>query len=185
MKLKSLINVEFKYHDVQNGHQVTSTGTVINLNLIAQGDTTLTRDGAQFRNKSMEIRFDVTEGVTLGQTTVTRVMLGIYKNVNGVALTPADIVQNLNVRSQRNYDNQKNVIILKEWDMVTSTSQSNNTAYRHHYTEVDLITRYQTAATSGSILGMEQGNLFLFTIGSVVSGGPTFNLETRLRYIDN
>lgn len=184
MKLKGLINVEFKFKDTAFAQTPSQTGSITYLNLIAQGDTTQTRDGAQFRCKSIEVRFQNTMAV-LGGPQHTRVLLGIHKNVNSTTLVPADVLEALDPNSPRRYDNQKNVIILKEWMFAQMNSQANSIVVKKYHSDLDLITRYQSAATSAVIAGVEQGGLFMLTIGNNTSNLPAFTCTTRLRYIDN
>jgi len=185
MKLKGLINVEFKYHDLAFCHEpVTAIGELTYLNLVPQGDSVLLRDGAQFRNKSMEIRFSSVMNGTITETHV-RMVLGIHKNVNGTTLTPADVFEAVVPNSPRNYDNQKNVIILKEWNMGQNL-ESTHLIVKKYFTDIDLITRYQTANTDGAVTGQEQGGLFLCSLSDQASlVRPIINVRTRLRYVDN
>lgn len=182
-KLKNLINVEFKVKDTSFLVTPNTTGSITYLNLLAQGDGNETRDGAQYRNKSIEIRFNsILTGLV--DNCHVRVLLGIHKNVNGTTLTPTDVLEGATPIQPRNYDNQKNVIILKEWNFVQTLTQSNSIVNKKYHTDLDMITRYQQAATANTITGMEQGGLFLMTCSNL-TGGPDLNCITRLRFVDN
>ncbi len=187
-KLKGLINVEFKLHNLNlNLVPLVGTPTINYLNLVPQGDTVLTRDGAQFRNKSIAIRWVATLAEDSGDHAHVRILLGIHKNVNGTALTVDDVTADDGPNSHRNYDNQKNVIILKEWMFTMTALNDSSQQAESYYLDLDLITRYQTANTDGAVTGMEQGGVFLIAQSNVagILDAPAIGVESRLRYVDN
>lgn len=183
--LKNLINVEFKYLDTSMTLTPNTTGSISYLNLVPQGDGINSRDGAQFRNKSVELRFTLVNSATLSSFSNHRIIFGIHKNVNSTTLTPADVLQNLTPTSPRNYDNQKNVIVLKEWIESSVQGQENHSTIYKYHTDLDLITRYQSTATAAALTGMEQGGLFIMTIGDQATNTPTFQATARIRFVDN
>lgn len=184
MKLKGLINVEFKQKDTTDTLTPDTTGSITYLNLVAQGDTNVTRDGSQFRCKSVQIYWSCIMNA-LGTNNINRVILGIHKNVNSTTLTAADVLEAVTPTSPRRYDNQKNVIVLKDWFFSQTSDGPNRAVVKKWYSEVDLITRYQLAATAAAVAGLEDGGIFLLTVGDSTTNDPVFQFTSRVRYIDN
>ena len=114
--LKRLVNVEIKNHDVV----ATTAAMSVNLNIvqltnIQQGDTTITRDGAQCKMLHLEMAYSILVDPTLPRTLV-RIMVVVDKQTNQGIYTALDLLEDSssqdNIVAPRNLDNKHRFSIL-------------------------------------------------------------------------
>lgn len=188
-KLKNLINVEFKYHDVQFAQDAHLTGAVVSLNLVPPGDGATARDGNQFRMKSVQIK-----GICKNKTAATsigfsRIDLILDTDPNGATPVLTDIYDTTGAvpyfRALRNLDNRNRFVHLKNWQFKHDPNgvESYNIDF---YRKLDIKTLF--TGTTATIANLKNHHLFLVITGSNASGSGTEGVvecQTRIRYIDN
>lgn len=187
--LKNLINVEFKYHDTQFSQQAHTTGAILSLNFINQGDGSTNRDGDQCRLKSLELHGAVALPATASRPNSTRLMLILDTEPNGSTPAITDILDNQGgsinfYYSPRNLDNRTRFVVMKDWHYTVNPNGTE--AYQiNHYRKLDLKVLFN--GTTGSITTMKNNHLFLLVLGDEASGAtnPTYALSSRIRYVDN
>ncbi len=92
--IKRLMNVEFKFHDVQlNGTNVSTSPLRIELTNIPQGDTSTTRDGAQVKLTSINIKYFIQSYID-DVVTLVRVILVQDRQTNQALYNIADLLFN-------------------------------------------------------------------------------------------
>ncbi len=184
MKLKSLINVEFKYVFTTGTTTPSSIPTVATLNLVPQGDTAKKRDGKSVRMKSVRYRYRATIHASATQTTA-RVILGIWKRPNGTGVTSGELLETTaDITSMPNQDNKRDYVILRDFDVDMSIT-GNNTFSGDHYIPLDLKTVYSDDNTDGAVTGMEDGQIFLLLASNEATNTPTVKWTSQVVFLDN
>ncbi len=183
IRLKGLINTEFKTNDVSSTVAVPETGLVLLLNATIAGDDFDNRDGRQVRWKSIQYAINILQHATATQT-ITRVMIVIDKQPNATLMTIGELLTSgANNLDFRNLDNRKRFVILS--DRVVTQSDTNNLVNRlDFYQKMDMITIYDDS-NAGTIADIESNALFLVAVSSEATNSPTLQIETRMRFIDN
>ncbi len=185
-KALSMLNVEFKNHDVPTAATIPdATGTIQQLTNINQGDTTNTRDGAQVKLTSIFIRGNIKQNASATQT-VVRLMLVLDKQTNQTIYTLADLLQDVtasdSVLSVNNLDNKHRFIVL--WDRSFSLSDSGRQviAFKFHK-KLNLKIRYDN--TGNGIADLTSYSLSLVRLSDEATNVPSLRSITRIRYVDN
>ncbi len=185
--LRSLMNVEFKNHDVT----ITATGVldgvgnVIQLSNIDQGDTTVSRDGSNVKITSIycKLLFRINAS---GSNTNIRVMLVLDKQTNQAIFATADLLFSVaNVQSlvsPNNLDNQFRFRVL--YDKIhLITAGGKESAFVKIYKKVNLRLRYDN--TGNGIADLRSNSLALVVISNEATNTPTITGAVRLRFVDN
>lgn len=187
-KLKNLINVEFKYHDTQTSTSTVSTsGTIVPLNLVTQGDGSGSRDGDQFRMKSIELSGAVENNSAVTTVTFVRIDVVLDTDPDGAASpTLSDIYDTTGsvpyYYALRNLENRSRYVILKTFKFNLSPS-GNEGDNMHWYKELDLKTLF--AAGTATVAGCKKNLMFLVISSDKISNYPTVNIKSRIRFVDN
>lgn len=188
-KLKNLINVEFKYHDVQFAQDAHTTGAVIPLNLVPPGDGATARDGNQFRMKSVQIKGICKNKTASTSTVFARVDLILDTDPNGATPLLTDIYDTTGsvpyYRALRNLDSRNRFVHLKNWQfkLDPNGTESYNIDF---YRKIDIKTLF--TGTTATIANLKNHHLFLSISGNNASGSGNeaiVEAQTRIRYIDN
>lgn len=188
---------ELKYKDIDSAiYQCDSTGFVVNLNQMAQGDDVINRIGRQINNQSIRIHGYISPNDTTTLPNYVRILLVWDAQPNSAGAVPAitDILSGASSVSNTNLDNRERFTILR--DFKKCLGGINNTATQSYamdptVCELDWFVNLKGAkttysGTSGTINTIATGSLLLVTIGTASPGnGNQFNATTRLRFTDN
>ncbi len=184
--IKSLMNVEFKNHDVSaTSIAISTTPDITQLTNLAQGDTTNTRDGASVKFVSLSFKYTLVQHAD-ATATLVRIMLVLDRQTNEAIYTDTDLLADVTVAdaivSPRNLDNGHRFRVL--YDKVHALSDSGSVVqYGKFYKKLQLKVRYDAAAALiGSIT---QSSLSLFIVSTEPTSTPAFTHRIRLRYVDN
>ncbi len=184
--VKSLLNVEIKNHDTGlTQTAISSTFQVIELTNIAQGDTTLTRDGASLKVTGINLKYKLSQHASATNTQV-RMLLVHDTQTNqatyGAVALLADASIHDSIVSPRNLDNTRRFKVLM--DRVHSYSATGRTNSVHSFNKkVSIKIRYDNpAAAVGSIT---QSSLSLVLVSDEATNTPLITHIIRLRYVDN
>lgn len=181
--LKNLINVEFKYYETnQINITASAAGNVpVILNSVPQGDTSITRDGMQFRLKSMQTEGSLRWGGVNASDHV-RFMWIIDTKPDGSAPAWSDIINNVSVYGLRNLNNKSRFVILKDKHLIVS---ANTPEIRlKMYRKMDMIT-IQDTSSGGTFSNVKNHALFFAVISQSLANAPTFTAYHRIRFVDN
>lgn len=183
--LKSLVNVEFKEQTFTSTTAPTAAGVIHFLNQIAQGDAASTRDGLQCRFKSLEHRSTYTLHAS-ATASIVRLIFFIEKDVDLAAPVPGDVLENvssgdISIVSERNLDNRKNLIILKEFNFVLTTEHPIKII--KWYKKLDMITIYTGAAATQA--NLSSNGLYFVAFTQEATNVPATIHRTRVRWVDN
>lgn len=184
-KLKNLINVEFKWKDTTLDSTVSSSGTMLLLNGIAQGDGAQTRDGAQARFKSVESMANFTLNSSAVNATV-RCVLFIDLQADGVTPTLGSLLDTSGLANptyaSRNLNSRNRYLILKDYVFSMSDSSIKSKNFKH-YRKLDLKTVYSTGGAG--IADISSHPLYMLYVSDSSSNNPAITAHHRVRFIDN
>lgn len=185
MKLRRLINVEFKVNDIDHSTPLSpdSTGAIYNLTKIATGDDMTDREGRSILLKSLLQRYTITLGGGASSTFI-RWMIIIDRDYLGALPSVSDILQYSTVRSPLNILTQAGSRFKVLVDRVITVDSSGQRAksvkiYKklHHHA------KYK-ATTSADSSGL-RGQLLFLLMSNESSNLPVVAGISRVRYIDN
>lgn len=188
--LKGLINVEFKYHDVQFAQDAHTTGAIVPLNLVPQDDTGVGRDGNQFRMKSVQIR-GLSKNKTASTTPIFTKIDLILDTEPCAGTTPlfTDIYDTTGAvpyyRALRNLDNRHRFVFLKSWSFVHDPT-GQEAKIIDFYKKLDVKVLF--ANSTATLANLKKHHLFLAISGNNASGSGNEGVvecQTRIRYLDN
>jgi len=184
---------EYKYSDIAAAtYAGDTTGTVTCLNLIAEGDDDINRDGRQAFIVSAQIRGRVApvDDTTLAQ--LVRVLLVWDNAARGALPTVADILTASTSQSFTLVDNTQRFSVLRDWHYVLGAV--NNTATQafagsptvhciNEYVKIGQTAQYN--GTAAAITSIQNGSLLMVTIGDVATASAaTVSVATRVRFLD-
>jgi len=187
---------ELKYLDTAISQELSSTGVVTPLNLIAVGDDNTSRDGRQICIKSVQVHLRITKFATTSNEKV-RVMLVWDNAVNGGAVPAAQgtILDNATIANPADnfpkVDNANRFTILA--DRLVALGPFSTTATQAIATDlnlsVDLYKRMnsvvQYAGTTAAIASIQNGGLYLVTCGQLTAGAcSALQGGARIRFTD-
>ncbi len=184
--LKGLVNVERKNHDsVGTNVARSSTIAIVNLTSIAQGDTTVTRDGSSCKIVSIDFRYFITQNASAANTLV-RVMLVLDKQTNQALYATTDLLADVStsdsIVSLRNLDNQVRFSVL--YDKVHAFSITGRGSSSHKfYKTCQYKIRFDNAAAA--ITSNPGLSLSLLVVSNEATNTPLMTHFLRLRFVDN
>ncbi len=184
--LKRLINVEFKFLDTQlNVSAQTTTPMITQLSNIAQGDTTMTRDGSQIKCLSIQLSYFMTMH-TSAVGSIARVLLIKDKQTNQAIYSAGDVLTDITafdgIVSPYNRDNRKRFTIM--YDKIhTFTNDGTEVRHAGRRFRQDQILRYD--ANAGTIADLTQASYSLMTFSSEATNSPQITAFVRLNFVDN
>lgn len=181
--LKSVINVEKKYSDINATITPSTTPNIILLNGLQIGDTSTTREGQTIKMWSVQWKIVGTIN-TAATTTNVRVIVFRDRQPNGAAPTAANLLQNgtginspLNISFGRRflvyYDRQKTLSVngtegMKMWG----------------FKRLKFHTQYNTGNV-GDITDISTNSLYVLIMSDQATNTPSVAYYFRIRWIDN
>lgn len=106
--LKSVINSELHYHLGSVGNNIDSTGTIVSMNDVPQGDTNINRTGTSILPRYQQIHINVNKSLTGPTHETFRIIVFRYWGETTSAtpsVTVSEILQTVDPRSFLNDDN--------------------------------------------------------------------------------
>lgn len=184
-RLKALLNVEYKHHDVVTNTQlIQDTPSIQSLTAVSQGDTTLTRDGNSVKMTSLYVKGTLTLNAT-GSSDVCRVMLVRSKRPTApTASVIFDTTSTLNeVFSFRNINATDYVDVLYDRCFSLTDSGSNKIVPLQIYLNKKMHLKWDVGTDTASY-----GHIYLVLCGTnpaAGSAGTIIDYQSRLRFVDN
>ncbi len=185
--LKSLLNVEYKHHNVQaTDSSITDAGTITNASLLTQGDSSITRDGGSVKYTSFRLAYSwkINSNAT---DTFVRVMVVHDKQTNQAQFTLADLLFDATIKdaiySPPNIDNASRFNILYDKVHNLTINGQNRSVYRNIHKKLNIKTRYD--ANAGTVADLTQDSISLVFIGDETTNDPALSFNYRSRFIDN
>ncbi len=186
-KLKALLNVEYKHHNIQGiSTTVTDAGVITNCSLLSQGDTSQTRDGGSVKFTSLRLAYNIKINASATNTTF-RVMIVHDKQTNQAQFTLADLLFDAttvdNIVSPYNVNNASRFNVLYDRLHTLSSTGSTSNVSRIIHKKLNMKTRYDAAV--GDITDLTQDSISLVFIADEVTNDPGITFNYRSRFIDN
>lgn len=185
-KVKRLLNVEYKFHDVQTtGTAISTTPTITQLSNIANGDTAETRDG----NSIKWTRFTSHGTLSINGSATrsyVRMLLVLDTQTNGAIYSAGDILKDITaddaIVSLYNLDNRQRFKIL--YDKVVKLA-ANTISVRTFKINKKFSLRQIFNADAAAITSIPTYSLSLYFVSNEATNTPTLTMYNRLRYLDN
>lgn len=184
----SFLNPEFKFLDTTvTAQAISTTANITQLTNLAQGDTDITRDGAQIRITAIRCSgFMVVDPTAVNS--FVRVMLVLDKQTNGAIYTTAALLADATagdaVASPLNLDNKFRFRVLYDEVIALSAgSSSGGIKFGFFLKMPNLKIRY--SANVGDITDLASNSLSLFMISNEPTNVPATTFGVRIRFLDN
>lgn len=184
--LKGLLNVEYKFNDVQlTSVGVTTTHNIMQCSNIDQGLTDITRNGNSIKAVSFEYRMVIKQNETATQSQL-RIIVIKDKQTNGVIYAANDLLADVSsfdaIVAPFDPNNKYRFTVLS--DRVVSLQDSGKkTAYIKWRTSLNDKIRYD--ASANDITDLTSSSFSIFIISNEVTNSPVVTAFARLRYVDN
>lgn len=181
--IRRLINVEKKFFDVSYGNTgVSSTGAVIPLSQIAQGDSYNTRDGNSVLCQSLQWRAELTANST---SAINVIRMLIFSDNENRSATPAvsDVLEDLTapvISPLLHIVGTRFNVLCDKCFTLSNTGNSWKTMVKkflRHNEHMKYI--------SGTATDTREGNLYALFISDAGTNTPTIHFYSRIRYTDN
>lgn len=184
--VKKLLNVEFKFFDVtQTETAMSQTPQIVQLTNIPQGDTDVTRDGAQVKLTRLDIKYLIRMN-TAASTAIQRIMLIHDKQTNQAIYNASDLLLDTtsldNIVTPLNLDNKYRFRVLYN-KVHTMSVNGNRVNYGHIGLNLDMKIRFD--ASTPSIADLTSNSLSILLISTEQGNAPTLSFISRVRYLDN
>ncbi len=174
---------ELKTHDTDNSASVGTTGTFAPLTQIAQGDTSITREGLQLRPRHIEWKLLVTVHASAAQST-WRCIIFCDREQQGTTPTAAHILEADTVAAWPEHDTRPRFKILRDFVGVLSNDGGKEITFRKGIIRFGKRMKIWYSGTTAAEASNGKNNLFAYFVSSEATNKPTIRLLTRLRYVD-
>lgn len=184
--IKRLVNVEYKFHDVTlTLTTVAQTPIITQLTNIPQGDTDISRDGAQVKLVRINVKYLINSHVDALFTQI-RCMLVHDRQTNQAIYSATDLLSDITgsdaIVSLLNLDNKYRFQVL--YNKVHTLSNVGRTSSAHQVSkELSMKLRYD--ASTPSIADLTSSSLSWIFISNHATTSPEVTFFSRVRYIDN
>lgn len=186
-EVKSLLNVEYKFHDVTltgaggSPHGISASGEVHDLLQIPQNDTAEGRDGNSIRLKSINIKGTVS---LAGGASFSRVKLMLVRDSqpNGTSAVFGHVYETADIdRLFRNRSAPGRFKVVATRLLKVSTNAGENVNHFQFYHK----TNEKIQWSSGGTQDPYNATYYLLAISDQTSNEPAFDIQSRATYIDN
>lgn len=175
---KLLAGIEVKYHDLQPISQTptSTTGVVLNISDLDEGDTVLTRSGEKVHAKRVWFKGEITIHASASKTKV-RCMVIRQKNNQVPAIN--GILQSGTINAPHSHQYRKLTAVLMDRTYVLN-SVSNPMIQFNYNLKVDKNIAYSGAAGTD----LADGSIYLVLISNEATNTPTVSGYSRLSFTD-
>lgn len=179
--LKGLVNSEMlKYDIATTSASINTTGSVIHLTNIAQGDTDNARTGNSILARKMLLRMQFYQNAAAVNTTFKVILLMDKQQVSDTGPAVTDILDAASTLSPLNSNTVGRFNILGSWLFHTSTDR--DTVVEKTFFK-DLRTHIRWNGTTAS--DIQKNGVYLMLISDQATNVPTVFYNWRLSYHDN
>lgn len=182
-KIKKLINVEFKNHDINIANTVTVAGVAHTLTGIAQGDTQGTRDGNSVLGQKLELKIQYNQDSEADTSIIRTIIVRDKQQQADTAPTLTEILdQDLTTVLTRPYSSEspKRFSILHD-SMLTLNKETKTVAIKTIKLKCN-----QHVLFNGTAAGdIQKNGIYLFFLTNEDTNEPTVLGMSRLTYTDN
>lgn len=179
--MKGLINSELHYLDTTETDNVSSSGDISGLTLMATGDTDVTREGNKILAHDVYVR-GYAQIHTSALQSIVRIILFVDKECDGVAPTVANVLQTTSYLSPLNQNFSKRFVVLHDRSMALNDTGENSKPFKF-YVKVPFHIHYD--GTSANITDAKENQIFLLLISNESTNTPVVNWYARFKWYDN
>lgn len=177
--IKGLVNSELYTADTTANINPSSTGSIIPLNEIAQGDDVGNRTGNSILAKSLLIRIIAAMNAT-AITTFVRIIVFQDTSSLGTLPTVGDVLQTVSTTAPLDVDHFGRYVILR--DKLLSMDDSSRQTFNLKWF-LRLNTHIKFTGTTAS--DYYKNSLFMLILSDQATNTPSLEYNVRLRYHDN
>jgi len=169
-----------------------TTGAIVLLNGVAQGDDINNRHGRRIQNKSVHIQGFLAAVDATTVDSLCRLMVVYDKQPNGVALTIADVLTAVTASAFNKLDNRDRFVVLADKKIPLGGTDNTATQAVGHspgtiavniHRRINLPTTH--IGTGATIASIGTGSIYMLTVGTAApNAGGKFTLDCRTRYTD-
>lgn len=178
--VKALVNSEkHTYSRTVSASTINSTGSMVELSNISQGDEYTNRQGRSILAKSLELNGWMVQNPS-ASTTVLRIIIFRDNNADGSTPVSTEVLTSNNTFSLRNPEphNMKRYQILLD-KVYTFDDAKSKIAKFSFYKQMNKHIKFANGANSN------QGSLWCYLLSNEPTNAPTVNLNSRIRFYDN
>jgi hypothetical protein len=180
----SLLNAEIKHLDTAISSGVSSTGAVVYLGAIPQGDGTTSRDGNSVKLKGGALRLVGTMNTSASRT-MTRIMVVLDTRNAGSNPAIADILTSSSVTAQPNLVSEPGRYVILH-DFCVGTSITGQQIFSHAISLDALVDVHLVfSGTAGTVADATGPAVFLVMVSNEPTNTPSVSGVGRLLFLDN
>lgn len=178
--IKGLVNSEMLTATYTANIGPSSTGTILSLNQLGQGDGNGQRTGLSVFMRRINAHFTVVNNSTAGQVFHRWILFIDNQQIGDTAPAVTDVLETSDVRSSLNPNTSGRFTILKNWEFYTSqlSSDCKNVKYfkdlRHHI-------RFNGVNTGD----VQRGGIYMIFLSNQPTNTPTVSYNIKTSYHDN
>jgi len=180
----SLLNAEIKHHDTGISSSVSSSGAVVYLGAVPQGDGTTSRDGNSLKLKGAHLRLSCTMNTSATRSTV-RWMLVADVRCAGSNPSISDILVSSSVTALPNLVAEPNRFLILEEGVWTLSSTGEQSGYVAITAPALVDCHLVFAGTAGTVADAAGLAVFLVMVSSEATNTPSVSGAGRLLFVDN
>ncbi len=179
---------ELKTHDiVPYTTAPTTTGVIIPLSAMGQGDTSLLREGLQLqpRNLQYKLYFQIhADGAAVA--TNVRVMIFQDQEMHGDWPIPTDLLESDNTTAFVEHDTRPRFKIFRDFFVTLSKSGPNYSGFMKGIIKFGKHSKIWYQGTDSTEASQGKNSLFLYIVSNEAGAGtaPITLIQTRLRFVD-
>lgn len=177
---------------IASSQSLSTAGTLILLNGVAQGDDYNTRDGRKIIMKSINLKVYVSNIVNaIADGDLMRVMVLYDSQSNGAAPTAGNILQTVSALAPMNLDNRTRFkVLFDKWQKINGFNYSGGVLTAGTYTPPlfklykKLMLDVQFSGTTAAIGSISCGSIYLLVLSQTSTGAAAFDVDSRIRFTE-
>lgn len=182
-RLEQGFDKEMKTYDDSRSGALPDTGSgeIACISDMAQGDTSITREGLVIQPRHLEYKFVcLANSATLYQA---RLIIFLDTQQSGTPPTAAQLLESDVSTAWIEHDTRPRFRILRDFWLVPDTGTRAAIVKRGIIKFPKNMRIHYSGTTSGDA-SMAKNNLYIYCTSNTASGAPSLNLYTRLRFVD-
>lgn len=178
--LKGLVNSEMLTATYTASIGPTSSGTVLSLNSIAQGDGNGQRTGNSIFMRKINAHFTVVNNTTAGIVFHRWILFIDTQQIGDTSPTATDLLETADVRSSLNPTTAGRFKILKNWEFATSQVKDDTRVIKYYK---DM--RHHVRFNGSGISDIQKGGIYMLFLSNQTTNTPTVSYNIKTSYHDN
>ncbi len=173
---------ELKTFDTNTDTTRNTTANIFNLSNMAQGDTSITREGLQIQPRSLAFKLWVTPHAS---ATASQLRLIIFKDreQHGTVPTVEEILEAEDHDSFPEHDTRPRFKFYRDIQVLIDNI-SHKQDYITGFIKFGKKAKIWYLGTNAQQVAMGKNTLYVLTISNEATNVPSYTLNTRLRYVD-